>query len=83
MAGIISFGAYVPFWRLSRNLISQNLKGEKPVASFDEDSITMAVAAGAESLKGIDRQGVDGLFFVSTTAPYREKLAAVTVGTVT
>jgi len=62
-------------------MISQNLKGEKPVASYDEDSITMAVAAGAECLKGIDRQGIDGLFFVSTTAPYREKLAAVTVAT--
>ena len=69
MAGIISFGAYVPFWRLNRNMISQKLKGEKPVASFDEDSITMAVAAGAECLKGINRQEIDGLFFVSTTAP--------------
>ena len=81
MAGIISFGAYVPFWRLSKSMIAQKLKGERPVASFDEDSITMAVAAGAECLKGIDRQTIDGLFFASTTSPYKEKLAAITVAT--
>ena len=81
MVGIISFGAYVPFWRLSRSTIASKLKGEKPVASFDEDSITMAVAAGVECLKGVNRQEVDGLFFASTTAPYKEKLAAVTIAT--
>jgi acetyl-CoA C-acetyltransferase len=36
MVGIISFGAYVPFWRLSRSMIAPKMTGEKPVASFDE-----------------------------------------------
>ena len=81
MAGIVSYGAYIPFWRLSRSMIDRKLTGERPVISFDEDSITMAVAAGIDCLKGIDRQTIDGLFFASTTSPYREKLAAVTVAT--
>ena len=81
MVGIVSCGAYVPFWRLGKHMINPKLAGERPVAGFDEDSITMAVAAGVECLKGIDRQAIDGLFFASTTSPYKEKLSAVTVAT--
>ncbi len=80
-AGIVSFGAYVPFWRLSKSMLGPKLTGERPVASFDEDSITMAVAAGIDCLKGIDRHSVDGVFFASTTSPYKEKLSAATVAT--
>ena len=32
-----------------------NARGEKAVANFDEDSITMAVAAGIDALKGFER----------------------------
>jgi hypothetical protein len=32
-----------------------NATGEKAVANFDEDSITMAVAAGLEALGGMDQ----------------------------
>lgn len=81
MAGIISYGTYIPLWRLNRATISPDQKGEKVVAGFDEDSVTMAVAAGLECLKGFDRQSVDGLFFASTTSPYKEKLAATIVAT--
>lgn len=81
MAGIISYGGYIPLWRLSRNMIAKGLPGEKAVASFDEDSITMAVAATTDCLKGLDRKSVDGLFFASTTSPYKEKLGAATIAT--
>ncbi len=81
MAGIISYGTYIPLWRLSRATMGAGRKGEKVVAGYDEDSVTMAVAAGVECLKGFDRQSVDGLFFASTTSPYREKLAAGIVAT--
>ncbi|MEJ2715798.1 MAG: zinc ribbon domain-containing protein [Deltaproteobacteria bacterium] len=81
MAGIISYGTYLPLWRLSRSAMTSGGKGEKIVASFDEDSVTMGVAAGVECLKGFDRQSVDGLFFASTTSPYKEKLAATVVAT--
>ncbi len=50
MTGITRFGAYVPFHRLSREQIGnawggKKGAGEKSVASYDEDSITLAVAA--------------------------------------
>jgi len=54
---------------------------EKAVANYDEDSVTMAVAAGIDCLSGIDRRAVDGLFFCSTTSPYKEKQAATIVAT--
>lgn len=78
MAGICSYGAYIPLWRLSRAEIAnawggRATPGEKAVASFDEDSVTMAVAAARDCLKGIDRSKVDAVYFASTTFPYKEK----------
>jgi 3-hydroxy-3-methylglutaryl CoA synthase/uncharacterized OB-fold protein len=73
MAGIVSYGAYVPLHRLSTG--SQS---EKAVAGWDEDSLTMAVAAAIDCLGGIERKTIDGLYFASTTPPYSEKLAATT-----
>lgn len=79
MIGITSFGAYIPFLRLNRSAIASRLKGERPFANFDEDSITMAVAAVLDCLRGVERESVDGLFLASTTFPYNEKQAATTV----
>jgi hydroxymethylglutaryl-CoA synthase len=76
MLGIISYDAYIPLWRLQRSAIHAGLRGEKAIAGFDEDSITMAVAAAIDCLKQTEREAVDGLFFASTTSPYIEKQAA-------
>ncbi len=87
MVGIRSFGGYVPRYRLNRMMIFDamgwinaatiaNAKGEKAVANFDEDSVTMAVAAGLDCLSGIDRSQVEGVYFASTTMPYKERLNA-------
>lgn len=78
MAGIISYGAYVPLYRLDRREIAKAwgryaIPGEKAVANFDEDSVTMAVAAAIDCLGHTDRQAVDALYFATTTAPYKEK----------
>lgn len=80
-AGIVSYGAYVPIYRLSREEIARvwgggNTRGEKAVANCDEDSLTMGVAAALDCLKGSDPKEVDGLYFASTSAPYREKRSA-------
>jgi hydroxymethylglutaryl-CoA synthase len=73
-AAITSFGAYLPQTRLSLSAIHG--RGEKAVAGFDEDSVTMAVAAASDCLRGFDRSTVDGVMFASTTHPYREKSGA-------
>jgi hydroxymethylglutaryl-CoA synthase len=87
MIGITSFGAYIPIYRLSRDIIANawergSLKGERSVANNDEDSVTMAVEAGSDCLKGLDRKTVDGLFFATSNAPYKEKLSAGLIATV-
>lgn len=80
MEGIVSWGGYVPIYRLSGEVVSKvwggRGKGERAVANSDEDSLTMGVEAAAACLEGIDRSTVDALYFASTTAPYREKQSA-------
>lgn len=90
MVGIVSYGAYVPRYRLDRKKIfkamgwmdpstAANARGEKAVANFDEDSITMAVAACLDSLNGVEQSSVEGVYFASTTMPYKERLNAAII----
>jgi hydroxymethylglutaryl-CoA synthase len=86
MAGITSIGAYLPMFRLNREEIakiwgSRGGPGARAVAGYDEDTMTLAVAAALDCLK---RGGVnaDGLFLATTTAPYREKLSAAVLASV-
>jgi hydroxymethylglutaryl-CoA synthase len=79
--GITSYGAYVPVYRMSHAELGRAWgtargKGEKAVANYDEDSITMAVEAAVDCLGSMDRSTIDALYFASTTAPYNEKLSA-------
>jgi len=81
MVGITSYGAYLPLHRLSKATIARAwgdspVPGEKAVANWDEDSITMAVAAGMDCLNGFDPKTLDGLYLASTTFPYLEKQSA-------
>jgi len=78
MVGITSYGAYIPFYRISRDTIAnawgkRSAGGERSLANYDEDSVTMAMEAALNSLADRDRQTVEGLFFASTTSPFREK----------
>lgn len=85
MVGIRSYGAYIPLYRLERSEIVKAwqspfpVPGEKAVANYDEDSLTMAFAAAWDCATGIDRKEIDGLFFASTTSPYKEKQASTTI----
>jgi len=81
MVGIVSYGAYIPIYRLSRDMPwltwgGLPVGGERSVANFDEDTITMAVEAGNNCLQGLNRDEVDALFLASTTTPYKEKQCA-------
>src|SRR6266851_2506483 len=88
MAGIVSYGSYIPYRRLKRSAIAAVLgvpaaRGERAVASFDEDSISMAVEALRDALKGVPNAVPNALFFATTTAPYGEKLNAAIIGAAT
>jgi 3-hydroxy-3-methylglutaryl CoA synthase len=81
MVGITSYGAYVPMLRLPLAVIGGGKPGgpEKAVANWDEDAVTMAMAAAIDCLRGIDRATVDGVLFASTSYPFKEKQAAALV----
>ncbi len=65
MTGITAFGAYIPRRRLQRKAVAQanawfapNLaggaKGERAMANWDEDALTMAVEAARDCLPATD-----------------------------
>ena len=83
MVGITSIGAHIPVYRLSRDEIASawsvwSIGGTKAVAGYDEDTVTMAVAATLDCLsrKATD---VNGFSLATTTAPYREKQSAAII----
>ena len=81
MVGLVSYGAYIPLYRLSRDELSRfwgttTIKGERSVSNFDEDSLTMGVEAAVDCLHDINRELVDGLYYSSTTPPYNGKESA-------
>lgn len=87
MIGIASVGGYVPRYRLSGKLLASvwgggGSGGERAVANYDEDSLTMACEAALDALHGRDPKKVGACFLASTTAPYLEKSSAVVLATV-
>jgi hydroxymethylglutaryl-CoA synthase len=85
MVGIVSYGAYVPYRRLKRSAIAEVLgvpgeRGERAVASFDEDSVSMGVEAARDAVSMAAAPSVDTLLFATTTPPYADKLNAAVVG---
>lgn len=78
--GIEAAGAYLPYTRLPLAVIhGRGAKAggpEKAIAWYDEDAITLAVAAARNCLAGIDRHRIDGLILASTSLPYAEKQGA-------
>ena len=86
MVGIKSYGVYIPVFRMERDVIStawgaRSIGGERSVANHDEDSLTMAIEAALECINEKDRQVIEGLFFASTTFPYKEKSCSSIVAT--
>jgi 3-hydroxy-3-methylglutaryl CoA synthase/NAD(P)-dependent dehydrogenase (short-subunit alcohol dehydrogenase family)/putative sterol carrier protein len=84
MVGITSYGAYIPQLRLERMAIFQAMgwlapalmmvaQGERSMCNWDEDTITMAVAAARDCLRGRDKQKMDGLYLASTTLPFADR----------
>ena len=83
MVGITDTEVYFPLYKITRAEIARTWgkpgsAGEKAVAAYDEDTVTMAVAA-ALGLEKRSEKKVDGLYFATTTAPYGEKQAAALI----
>jgi 3-hydroxy-3-methylglutaryl CoA synthase len=76
VAGILRYGSYVPFLRLTRAAIGAG-KGERAVASYDEDSVSMAVEAARDAVRG--GIALDAVLFATLSPPYAEKLNAATI----
>lgn len=90
MTSITGFGAYIPRLRLSRQAavdangwfnpaIRGLAKGERAMANWDEDALTMAVEAARDCLQGADSKAMDtiaGVTLASTTLPYQDRLNA-------
>jgi hydroxymethylglutaryl-CoA synthase len=78
MVGIKSYGAYIPRYRINHNTIFSAVgflgtfppPGENAVANHDEDTISMAVAAGVDCLSGLKREEIGGLYLSTTSQPY-------------
>lgn len=80
MRGILSWSAYLPYRRLDRAEIAPFVgqgggRGTRTVASFDEDSTTMAVEAARLALRGVSVPP-DQVLFGTTTPAYADKTNA-------
>jgi hydroxymethylglutaryl-CoA synthase len=60
MGGLVGYGAYIPYYRLERSRIAAVLgsgggRGTRSAAAYDEDTTSMAVAAGRAALAVLSR----------------------------
>jgi len=88
---LLSYGAYLPSGRVDRAEVGATLgtpagRGQRVVASFDEDSTTMGVAAARAALSGLTLSVRPGaaprdLYFATTSPAYLDKTNAAAVHT--
>jgi 3-hydroxy-3-methylglutaryl CoA synthase/uncharacterized OB-fold protein len=83
MRGIVSYGVYLPYWRLDRKVIAEALgvpagAGTRAVASYDEDTTSLGVEAGRTALRGV---GVTphALYFATANPSYQDKTNATAI----
>ncbi|OPX12392.1 OB-fold domain-containing protein [Mycobacterium sp. AT1] len=74
--GLLAYGAYLPRRRLAGGDIGLR-KGDRVVASYDEDSTTMAVAASAQAIRG--QSLPTNLYFATSSPAYADKTNAVAI----
>jgi len=85
--GITRFGAYIPQLRLRRTAMAAanawanpglkgSAKGERSMCGWDEDVVTMAVAAARDALQNYRRDRISACILASTSAPFADRLNA-------
>lgn len=94
MVGIITYGAYIPRFRIKVEEIARvwgdnpkDISGglgvrEKSVPDMDEDTATIAVEAARNALcrRDVDRNAIGAIYVGSESHPYAVKPTAATVG---
>lgn len=81
--GILGYGAYIPRKRMSRSAIYDAVgwaqpslkglaKGARAFGAWDEDALTIAVAAARNATR-ISKKTPDAICFASTTAPFLDR----------
>jgi 3-hydroxy-3-methylglutaryl CoA synthase len=84
LTGIVAFGAYVPRRRLQRTRVAEahqwfapalkaHARGERSMASWDEDAITMAVEAARDAVGEHERAAINTVLLASTSAPFADR----------
>tara|TARA_R110001599_G_scaffold317592_4_gene526909 strand:- start:124 stop:1593 length:1470 start_codon:yes stop_codon:yes gene_type:complete len=82
--GILAYGGYIPQSRLQRSEIAKAhswfapglkglAKGERAMANWDEDSVTMAVEAARDCLTDFDRDQISAVYMASTSFPFVDR----------
>src|SRR3989338_10566537 len=93
MIGIVSYGAYIPRFRIKPSQIAQAWGKEiaeiekslgvyeKAVASYDEDAITLSIEASQRALEAgnINPKEISGIAIGSESHPYAVKPSSTTV----
>lgn len=84
MVGITAYGAHIPKRRLNRMAIIQSVawlapalmtaaRGERSMCNWDEDAVTMAVAAARDCLTGMDKNAINAAYLASTSMPFKDR----------
>jgi 3-hydroxy-3-methylglutaryl CoA synthase/uncharacterized OB-fold protein len=82
--GITGYGAYLPYRRLDLQEVAGvagggGRRGQRTVASFDEDATTMAVEAARTALHSAGAVDVRSLWYSTVAPPYLDRTNANTV----
>src|SRR5689334_7711053 len=84
MRGIQSYAAYIPYRRLERKDIAALFggapgRGQRAVASFDEDTTTMGFEAARLALRSAGDAAPGALWFATAEPAYLEKTNAAAI----
>ena len=84
MRGIQSYAAYIPYRRLERKDVAAFFggapgRGQRTVASFDEDTTTMGFEAARLALRSVGGASPDALWFATAEPAYLEKTNAAAI----
>jgi hydroxymethylglutaryl-CoA synthase len=84
MRGIQSYAAYIPYRRLERKDVASIFggtagRGQRAVASFDEDTTTMGFEAARLALRSVGGASPEAMWFATAEPAYLEKTNATSI----